>query len=35
MTFPTEPTIMPPGWYRIWAVDNNNVPSVAAWVHIQ
>jgi hypothetical protein len=35
ITFPTEPTIMPPGWYRIWAVDNNNVPSVAEWVHIQ
>jgi hypothetical protein len=35
ITFPTEPTIMPPGWYRIWAVDDNNVPSVASWVHLQ
>jgi hypothetical protein len=35
ITFPTQPTIMPPGWYRIWAVDNANVPSVAKWVHIQ
>ena len=34
ITFPTEPTIMPPGWYRIWAVDDANVPSVAAWVHL-
>jgi hypothetical protein len=25
---------MPPGWYRIWAVDNANVPSVAKWVHL-
>ena len=35
ITFPSEPTIMPPGWYRLWAVDGANVPSVAAWVHLQ
>ena len=35
ITFPTQPTIMPPGWYRIWAVDDTNVPSVATWVHLQ
>jgi hypothetical protein len=35
ITFPTRPTLMPPGWYRIWAVDNADVPSVAKWVHIQ
>jgi hypothetical protein len=35
ITFPTQSTIMPPGWYRIWAVDDANVPSVAKWVHIQ
>lgn len=35
ITFPTSSAIMPPGWYRIWAVDNNNVPSVAKWVHLQ
>jgi hypothetical protein len=34
ITFPTSPAIMPPGWYRIWAVDNANVPSVAKWVHL-
>jgi hypothetical protein len=34
ITFPTQPTIMPPGWYRIWAVDSANVPSVAKWVHL-
>jgi hypothetical protein len=35
ITFPTRPTLMPPGWYRIWAVDNADVPSVAKWVHIE
>jgi hypothetical protein len=35
VTFPTQASIMPPGWYRIWAVDDDNVPSVAKWVHIQ
>jgi hypothetical protein len=34
ITFPAESTIMPPGWYRIWAVDDANLPSVAAWVHL-
>jgi hypothetical protein len=34
ITFPTQATVMPPGWYRIWAVDNANVPSVAKWVHL-
>jgi hypothetical protein len=35
ITLPSESTIMPPGWYRIWAVDDMNVPSVATWIHIQ
>jgi Domain of unknown function (DUF1929) len=35
ITIPAESTIMPPGWYRIWAVDDTNVPSVAQWVHLQ
>jgi hypothetical protein len=35
ITFPTQPSLMPPGWYRIWAVDDTNVPSVATWVHLQ
>ena len=34
ITFPTQPAVMPPGWYRIWAVDRANVPSVARWVHL-
>jgi len=35
VTLPALPAILPPGWYRIWAVDDNNVPSVARWVHLQ
>jgi hypothetical protein len=35
VTLPTQATIMPPGWYRIWAVDDQGVPSVAKWIHIQ
>lgn len=35
ITLPAQPTVMPPGWYRIWAVDTNNIPSVAKWIHIQ
>ena len=35
ITFPTQPTILPPGWYRIWGVDDAGVPSVAKWVHLQ
>lgn len=34
ITFPTQATILPPGWYRIWAVDDAGVPSVAKWVHL-
>ena len=34
ITFPSR-RVMPPGWYRIWAVDSANVPSVAKWVHIR
>jgi hypothetical protein len=35
ITFPTSSAVLPPGWYRIWAVDSINVPSVAKWVHLQ
>jgi len=35
ITLPTQKAIMPPGWYRIWAVDEQNRPSVAKWIHIQ
>jgi hypothetical protein len=30
-----NPNIAPPGWYMLFAVDQNGVPSVASWVHVQ
>ena len=35
ITLPSQPAVLPPGWYRIWAVDSAGVPSVAKWVHLQ
>lgn len=35
VTMPTEPNLAPPGWYMLFAVDANGVPSVAKWVHLQ
>ncbi|MET8801885.1 galactose oxidase early set domain-containing protein [Streptomyces sp. NPDC004546] len=29
-----NPNIAPPGWYMLFAVDANGVPSVAKWVHL-
>ena len=29
------PNIAPPGWYMLFLVDNNGVPSTARWVHIR
>ncbi|MEU9476237.1 galactose oxidase early set domain-containing protein [Streptomyces sp. NPDC048191] len=29
-----NPDIAPPGWYMLFAVDANGVPSVAKWVHL-
>ncbi|MGW1805076.1 galactose oxidase-like domain-containing protein [Streptomyces sp. NPDC002078] len=29
-----NPNIAPPGWYMLFAVDANGVPSVAQWVHL-
>ncbi|MEU2711138.1 galactose oxidase early set domain-containing protein [Streptomyces sp. NPDC007205] len=29
-----NPNIAPPGWYMLFAVDANGVPSVARWVHL-
>ncbi len=31
---PTEPTLAPPGWYMLFIVDDQNVPSVAKWIHL-
>ncbi len=29
-----EPNIAPPGWYMLFVVDSEGVPSVASWVHL-
>ena len=29
-----EPNLAPPGWYMLFVVDGNGVPSVANWVHL-
>ncbi|MCC5476560.1 galactose oxidase early set domain-containing protein [Streptomyces barringtoniae] len=29
-----NPNVAPPGWYMLFAVDANGVPSVAKWVHL-
>ncbi|MGW4564499.1 galactose oxidase-like domain-containing protein [Streptomyces sp. NPDC004561] len=29
-----NPDLAPPGWYMLFAVDANGVPSVARWVHL-
>ncbi|MFF9157781.1 galactose oxidase-like domain-containing protein [Streptomyces sp. NPDC014846] len=29
-----NPNLAPPGWYMLFAVDANGVPSVARWVHL-
>ena len=35
VTMPTEPTIMPPGMYRMWSVDTVGRPSVARWFEMR
>lgn len=34
LTIPTEATLVPPGNYMLFLVDNRGVPSVATWVHV-
>ncbi|MFE9098652.1 galactose oxidase-like domain-containing protein [Streptomyces sp. NPDC007264] len=31
----SNPDLAPPGWYMLFAVDANGVPSVARWIHLQ
>ncbi|MFE9019966.1 galactose oxidase-like domain-containing protein [Streptomyces sp. NPDC007808] len=31
----SNPNLAPPGWYMLFAVDANGVPSVAEWVHLK
>ncbi|GLF93106.1 DUF1929 domain-containing protein [Streptomyces yaizuensis] len=30
----SNPNLAPPGWYMLFAVDANGIPSVAEWVHL-
>ncbi|MFJ2110516.1 galactose oxidase-like domain-containing protein [Streptomyces sp. NPDC087850] len=30
----SNPNLAPPGWYMLFAVDANGVPSIAEWVHL-
>jgi hypothetical protein len=34
ITMPSMRTILPPGWYRMWAVDTQGRVSVARWIHL-
>jgi hypothetical protein len=31
---PPTPTLAPPGWYMLFLVDRNRVPSTATWIHL-
>jgi hypothetical protein len=31
---PATPTLAPPGWYMLFLVDRNRVPSVGSWIHL-
>ncbi|MEV0223643.1 galactose oxidase early set domain-containing protein [Streptomyces sp. NPDC050704] len=31
----SNPNVAPPGWYMLFAVDANGVPSIAEWVHLE
>jgi hypothetical protein len=31
---PANPNIAPPGWYVLFLVDEDGVPSVANWLHL-
>src|SRR5262249_60084400 len=33
-TSPSGGTIAPPGWYMLFILNSNGVPSVASWVHV-
>ncbi|OEV02839.1 kelch motif-containing protein [Streptomyces oceani] len=34
VTLPDDPSLVPPGWYMVNAVDDKGVPSKAAWVKV-
>lgn len=34
VTGPADGNVAPPGWYMLFAIDSDGVPSVAKWVHV-
>ena len=34
-TITDEPNIAPPGWYMLFLVDDQGIPSVAEWIHLE
>jgi hypothetical protein len=34
ITIPSSRSILPPGWYRLWAVDGRGRPSTATWLKL-
>ncbi|MCF6525984.1 kelch motif-containing protein [Streptomyces sp. JJ36] len=34
ITLPEDPSLVPPGWYMVFAVDDRGVPSKAQWVRV-
>jgi hypothetical protein len=35
VTVPANPNIAPPGWYMLFIVNNDGVPSIGRWVHLK
>ena len=31
---PTNPNLTPPGWYMLFLVDQQAIPSIASWIQI-
>jgi Domain of unknown function (DUF1929) len=34
VTVPSNRNLAPPGFYMLFIVDNNNIPSVATWIQL-
>ncbi|HEY7271467.1 MAG TPA: galactose oxidase-like domain-containing protein [Actinoplanes sp.] len=34
LELPATATLAPPGWYMLFVVDTDGVPSEASWVHL-
>lgn len=34
LAVPNNRNLAPPGWYMLFIIDTNGVPSVATWVHL-